>query len=300
MQESTDHAALVQLFRDDPTLAATLLARSFGRAVPALPVRVLDPVLRPGALIPDLVLAFADPHAPEHPALIVVVEVQRSVDPDKLFTWPAYLWLERLRWRCEVVLLVVAPDAAVAAWAERPITCGPGNTTQPLVLGPGSIPWIDDPAEARAAPTLTLLSARAHGRERGGLAVVRAALGILDGFDSDEAYVYVELVLGMLSGPALRRFKEELTMHDLSKLNRTPLGRRKYPTPRLDELLGMLFGDRELEVHRQCLRRVLGARRLTPTPEQTETINACADAERIDTWIERAATMTSVAEVLDG
>ena len=37
-----------------------------------------------------------------------------------------------------------------AAWADRPIACGPGNCTQPLVLGPQRIPWISDPAEAAA------------------------------------------------------------------------------------------------------------------------------------------------------
>ena len=301
MQESTDHAALIQLFRDDPSLAATLLTRVFGLTVPPLPARVLDPVLKPGTLIPDLVIALAEPLDPERPALIIIVEAQRSIDPDKRFTWPVYLWLERLRWRCEVVLLVVAPDAAVAEWAEQPIVCGPDNRTRALVLGPRRIPWISDPAEARAAPALTLLSARAHGREVGGLVVVRAALAVLQGFDSGTLRMYIELALGKLTGRTLRRFQEEL-MREQSQFN--------YPTPVLDKLLEELAQWREAraeargkalgaaEGRRQALLRVIGARGVSLAPEQLERILECRTIDQLDAWLGRAGTATTAAELL--
>lgn len=295
MQESIDHAALVQLFRDDPQLAASLLTRQFGVAVPSLPARVLDPVLKPGTLIPDLVIALGDPLDPAHPTLIIVVEVQRSIDPDKRFSWPAYLWLERLRWRCEVILLVVAPDARVAQWAETAIHCGAGNQTQPLVLGPGRIPWIRDRAQAHAQPGLAVLSARAHGGEPGGLEVVRAALEGLYGFDNQTLRMYIDLALSRLSDPVWRRVQEETMI-----LNLIPPS--KYPTPLADEFLAALE-DRASRygmalANRRALLAVLAARDLTLTPAQRARLDACSDPDQYERWFDRSLTAASIEEVL--
>ena len=141
MHESSEHAALLHLLRVAPHQAARLLRRVFGITVPHGVAQVVDPVHKPGSLVPDLVIVFCDPLDPGTPKLVLIVEVQRRIDPYKLLVWPAYLWLERLRRRCECHLLVLAPDPAVAAWAERPITCGPGCSTQAMVLGRPLLFW---------------------------------------------------------------------------------------------------------------------------------------------------------------
>ena len=64
-------------------------------------------------------IVFCDPLDPGTAKLVLIVEVQRRIDPHKLLVWPAYLWLERLRQGCECCLLVLTPDPAVAAWPRR-------------------------------------------------------------------------------------------------------------------------------------------------------------------------------------
>jgi hypothetical protein len=170
------------------------------------------------------------------------------------------------------------------------------------VLGPQRIPWISDPVEARAAPTLTLLSARAHGREVGGLAVVRAALEVLAGFDSAHFRMYIELALGKLTRQALRRFQEEL-MREHPQLKPPPFN---YPTPILDELLENLAQWREAKAEvrgaitgkQQALLKVLGARAVELAPEQLERILECKTSDQLDAWLERAVTATTATELL--
>ncbi len=217
--------------------------------------------------------------------------MQRRIDPYKLLVWPAYLWLERLRRRCECRLLILAPDPDVAAWAEAPITCGPGNCTQALVLGPERVPWITRPAEARAEPALALLSARVHGHEVGGFAVIHAALAGVAAFDNGDARMYIDLALGGLSPARLRRFQEDLMREQqASKL--------PFPTPRADALIAALEKYGEVKGMRFGLLRVLGRREVALEPEQLETIIECRDIKRLELWLDRAVTATTAAEVL--
>jgi hypothetical protein len=103
------------------------------------------------------------------PVLAIVVEVQLSRDEDKRASWPLYLTSLRSRVKCPTVLLVVAPDAAVARWCAKPIELGhPGFRLQPLVAGPEAIPVVVEPEEAERDPELAVLSALAHGWEGGG------------------------------------------------------------------------------------------------------------------------------------
>ncbi len=52
-----------------------------------------------------------------------------------------YVTVVRAKKRCPTVVLVVAPDAEVAAWAAQPIDLGLGfGTLQPVLLGPASVP----------------------------------------------------------------------------------------------------------------------------------------------------------------
>jgi len=58
---------------------------------------------------------------------------------------------------------VVTVDAAIAAWAARPIRTGhPGFDLVPIVLGPEAMPWVTEPDQARKNPELAVLSALAR------------------------------------------------------------------------------------------------------------------------------------------
>jgi hypothetical protein len=188
-----EHNGLVEMFRENPSFAVHILETVFHRDVPPhASVRVADSGL--DQLIPvefraDLVLELLDDEGKV--LLAIVVEVQRDKDPRKKYTWAVYWAVARAERECPAVVLVVAPDAEVAAWAGEKVDLGLGlGTIQPLVLGPATLPVLTDPAVATNEVELAVLSAMAHGNGPEGLAVVRAAFLALGRLDREHAAVY--------------------------------------------------------------------------------------------------------------
>ncbi|MCA9559760.1 MAG: hypothetical protein KC583_14490, partial [Myxococcales bacterium] len=137
------HDTLVDLFRHCPMLALMLAGdRILGTTGRAPVVEVGDSTLSrlaPPTFEADLVLVV-DPRRDRAGRSvaegIVVVEAQLSENPLKRFSWPAYMGSARFLWRCPVIVLVVAPDPRVAAWARQPIELGAGSVVCPVVLDP--------------------------------------------------------------------------------------------------------------------------------------------------------------------
>lgn len=126
----------------------------------------------PDELRADAVLVFnrAGPDADPVPVLGVVLEAQRGRDQEKRWSWPMYVVSLRTRMRCPAVLLVVAPDPAIARWCARPIELGhPGLALTPLVAGPSEVPVISDPVEAAADLELAVLSVITQRRHPAGV-----------------------------------------------------------------------------------------------------------------------------------
>jgi len=95
--------------------------------------------------------------------LAIVLEVQLSRDPDKRRSWPAYVVGLRARLDCPACVLVITETETIARWCREPIELGPGNVFRALVVGPASVPAIDDVAVAERDPELAVLSALARG-----------------------------------------------------------------------------------------------------------------------------------------
>src|SRR5271168_5232322 len=141
-----------------------------------------------------------------------VLEVQREKKPRKKYTWAVYWAVARAERECPAVVLVVAPDAEVAAWAGETIDLGLGlGTIQPLVLGPGTLPVLTDPTVATNEVELAVLSAMAHGNGQEGLAVVQAAFLALGRLDREHEAVYFQIIWDVLREP-VRRALEALAM----------------------------------------------------------------------------------------
>ncbi len=118
-----EHNGLVEMFRENPPLAAHFLALLFHLEVPRhAATRVADATL--DQLIPiefraDLVLELLD--EAERVVFAIVLEAQRAPKPRKKFTWPVYVAVARAERECPTVALVLAIDAEVAAWAAEKI-----------------------------------------------------------------------------------------------------------------------------------------------------------------------------------
>jgi hypothetical protein len=119
-----EHNGLVEMFRENPSLAPHLIEKLFHIELPShVSVKVIESSL--DQMIPvefraDLVLELLNEKGAS--VLLVVLEMQRDEDPDKKYSWPVYVTGARARKRCQAVVVVVAPDEKVAHWAAETST----------------------------------------------------------------------------------------------------------------------------------------------------------------------------------
>ncbi len=303
-----EHNAIVEMFRESPALAPHFLAMLFHVEVPVhATVAVVESSL--DQLVPvefraDLVIELRD--ADGATVLAIVLEVQREEDPDKRYSWPVYVAVVRAKKRCPAIVLVVAPDAAVAKWAAQPIDLGLGlGSLRPLVVGPGSVPEVMDPAEAARETELAVLSAVAHGNGENGLAVVTAALVALGRLDREHAAVYFQIIWNVLREP-MQRALEALVMERQTEGKATfpPFAQRLIERGiREGELKGLkegkLDGLREgkLDGLRDALLRLLARAGITLTEDDHTRIQGCTDAATLDRWVENVLGAKTAADV---
>jgi hypothetical protein len=287
-----EHNAIVEMFRETPELAPHFLAILFHVDVPKhASVAVVESAL--DQLIPvefraDLVIELRDANGVL--VLAIVLEVQRDEDPDKEYSWPVYVTVARAKKRCPAIVLVVAPDAAVASWAAQPIDLGLGlGSLRPLVIGPASVPEVTDGAVAMRETELAVLSAVAHGNGENGLAVVQAALVALGRLDREHAAVYFQIIWNVLREP-MQRALEALVMERQTEDKAT------FP-PFAQQIFERGLREGELKGLRDALLRLLARAGITLTENDHARIQACTDAATLDRWVENILGAKTAADV---
>jgi hypothetical protein len=225
------------------------------------------------------------------PVLAIVLEVQLSEAARKRFTWPAYGAVLRSRFECDVVVLVVTPDASVARWASEPIRTGPGSVFTPLVVGPEAVPVVTDSGQAAAEPELAILSVMAHGQgevERA-VKIALAASEATQGLEEEQGLLYYGLIRAALSEAARKAFQM------------LPQGRRFF-----DEEQQKTFdrGRAEGEARGRAaavlaVLAVLEARHIAVTTGQRDRIERCGDLSVLDLWLRKAATVADARELFE-
>ena len=288
-----EHNGLVEMFRENPNLAPHFLATLFGIEIPPYTtVSVVESSL--DQMIPvefraDLVLELRDANGGL--VLAIVLEVQRDDDPDKKYAWPVYITVVRAKKRCPTIVLVVAPDLDVAAWAAQPINLGLGlGTIQPLVLGPASVPEVTSPALAEQETELSVLSAVAHGNGPNGLAVIQAALVALGRLDQEHAAVYFQLIYNALREP-MRRAVEALIMERQTESKAT------FP-PFMQRLIDDGVRAGELKGKRDALLRLVARVGVALTEDDRARILACTDGATLDRWFDNVLGAKTSTDVL--
>ena len=292
-----EHNAIAEMFRENPELAPHFLALLFHVDVPPhASVAVVESSL--DQLIPvefraDLVLELRDANGGL--VLAIVLEVQRDKDLDKEYSWPVYVTVVRAKQRCPTVVLVIAPDAGVAAWAARPLDMGMGfGSFRPVVLGPASVPEVTDPAVAERETELAVLSAVAHGNGPNGLAVVQAALVALARLDREHAAVYFQIIWNALREP-MQRALEALVME------RQAEGETKFP-PFVQRIFEQGIHEGELkgrlEGKRDTLLRLLARAGITLTEDEAARVKACDDPALLDQWVDNVLGAKTASDVL--
>ncbi len=296
---SLDHEVLIELLRSDPSLLRSLLA-PLGVEIASGDAEVCDSTLTAPELRADLVVAFGDQQSPD---VVLIAEIQLREDADKRYSMPFYAMSARSRYRCPAIVVVIAVDDAVAAWARTPVVLDPYNEWRPLVIGPSEVPRVTNVAEALARPHLAVLSARVHAKGPDGLAIARAALQVLAALPDDRDVVYLDVIWSALDAAARLVLEAEVNFENYVPTN--PFyhwalekgviqGREEGLERGLEK--GREAGRGEGE--RDALRVILRTRGLTPSADNEARIDACGDVAVLREWVARAVTATSVDDVL--
>jgi hypothetical protein len=245
----------------------------------------------------------------------VLLEVQNGIDEDKRRRWllAASIQLNQTRVMGEVVVLTTS--RRVAAWAARvgdaKGSYGTRLTLKPLVLliAGASI----DAMLSEDHPELAFFAVWAVRARHGARAkhVLREALRLTDGLPEALQPSATRAIFSVLREPLAAYFREILmnpeNLPETRAARRLRLsfekvgwdeGRREGLTEGKRE--GLTEGKREglAEGKRGTLLHLLAARGFAVSEPLRARIGACTDPAQLDAWTVRAATASTVGEVL--
>jgi hypothetical protein len=180
----------------------------------------------------------------------------------------------------------VTPTEDVARWCRQPIDVGPGSSLSPLVIGPASVPVVDDVAAAERDPELAVLSVIAHGDEAHAEVLGRAALLATLRLSDERQVLYSDLVFAALS-EAARAALEDLMAGGTYEFQSEFAKKHQAKGRAEGEAKGLA----------EALFAVLQARGLRVSDEVRARVFACTDVAQLDAWVRKAVTVTSVDEL---
>lgn len=291
--------------REQPALLGALVSKLTGVPLP----RGLKPsdatvrFVKPAELRLDLIFRKGRRWA--------IVEMQRSVDPAKRRRWPlaASLLFDQTGTLGEVIVITARP--AVARWAERVAhvrtRLGTELRLKPVVLHLGA-------EESKALlderhPELALFAAWAMQHRHGpkARAVVEQAFELTGRLPRPLRRAQQRAILSVLSDRMLELLRKASMNPD--KIPETPgakslrlflesQGRKRALAE--GEARGEAKGRAEgrAEGLQDALLLMLRARGMAASHDDEARIRACVDAAKLKRWLERAATASSVREVL--
>lgn len=151
------------------------------------------------------------------PSLVQIFEVQLDYDLDKKFSWPLYTAAAHQQYRCDVILVVYAPDLMVAAWATKPIQSFQLGQFAPLVLTIDDIPSLETQEAAAKDPLLAAFSASVHGTGSWrGTEVSKAAWIAVEALPPHQTQTLKDLIFLRATPkqkPTLKRFPRRASPH---------------------------------------------------------------------------------------
>jgi len=275
------------VLREEPEAVLELL-RLAGHPIAGsrLGTKVVDSELTeaiPSARNADLVTLVEDENG--RVCHVVVVEVQRARDDDKLRAWPLYVAYLGARHGVPVTLLVLAADRAVARWVRTAVPLGPNMVFTPIVIGSDDLPEIRSAEEALAHPAVAALTALARldaagtkdGRER----AIAEVLRICEAFvraDFERRGAYLWLIHGTSHGAFRATLEKLLGDHGMTALQ-------------------MILKEGEAKGEAKALLTVLRARGLVVDAALEGRVRGVTDLRQLEAWIERAASATRLEDV---
>jgi hypothetical protein len=282
---SSQHEALVQVFRQRPAFAADLLHNALGIKLPNYLAATLRPAdltsLTPTELRADGVIRFHRGN-PEEPVHAVVVEVQLGRDDGKRTSWPAYVTNARVQLRCPVTLLVVCTNVATKMWCETAIETGhPGFVLRPLVVGPDRVPLVTDAKRAAASPDLAVLSAAAHATSRDRDRILQALVDGLARIDQDQAAEYAQIVLAALPKAARSHWEKLMSV--------------QFDVPYQTKF----FRNAQARAEAEAVLEVLDERGIDVPDDARTRILQCTDRGQLTAWLRSAVHADTIEDLFE-
>ncbi|XUL89136.1 hypothetical protein ACQ86D_22915 [Streptomyces galilaeus] len=297
MAVSPHHESLHQVFQQDTELLVTAMQRLLGLSVgPVLAITPLDTAVT--ELLPmerrvDSLFRLDT----EDRRYVVALESQGKPDPDKRRSWPYYLAYLGERYDADAVLIVLTDDSATERWASQPISSGfssrPSLITQPLVLGPASVPLISDVGEAGGDIALWVLSCLVHGRDPAHADILVTLARALNDMDPDDAVVYAEYVEAGLTGSVAVEIWRQL-MSKMDVFYRSEAAQKV----RAEGWEGGREEGRATE-RAQTVVMILERRGLDVPDTLRQHILANRDYEQLGVWLDRALQITDAQDLID-
>jgi hypothetical protein len=321
---SLRHEVLRTLVQHRPLLAVELLTERFQITLPSFSTIGFESAdltqVVPTEYRADGLLVLRNPD----PVFCIVWEVQLGEDPDKRWSWPAYVLNARALHRCPAALLVVAVETSVAQWAATPIAVGPpSNEFHPLVLGPELIPVQVPLPQARACPELVVLSALAHGHHRSWtVPVAKRMLKELGKLDRERAALYTDLLMASLAEqvrtelenllmqgyeyqsnfvknylvPAHQKALEEGLEKGLQKGLKKGIkkGVKQGIKKGLEQGREQGLEEGRVREAERALKAVLKARGFSLSSSAKKHIENCHNVKQLEAWLRRAVTVPSL------
>jgi hypothetical protein len=289
---STEHESPIALAKSDPDLVTWLLANVFDIKVPdyhharthATDVRVLVP----RTVHADGMLLFCD--RSDRPVLAVVLEIQRHPDKTKRRTWKLYVAQLEDELDVSVALVVYIPKTGLARRYRRMFDSdGLSLMLRPFIFTPADVPLVTDADLARANPALAVFSAICHGGQAKVDDMFPVLAEALRSVGPERAILYYDVVLAGLPAPARVRWEAFMT---------TTVDR--YHSELFRELAAQHEERGEARGEGRAVLTVLDARGVAVPADARERILACTDLAQLETWLRRAVTATTAAEVVGG
>ncbi len=290
------HEAAVELLRQNPKLAAALLASAGIPVPPEAAAALADSNLsvpEPTELRADVVTV----HEGSGRKIVIVTEVQKDPpDLDKRRAWLAYLALAHVEHKCDAALVVIALRARTARASCKPIRTGhPGFVLEPVVIGPDTTPAASAPGDGHASAELAVLAVLTGALDLGDPAARRLVLQAIATVDAGRREIYTRLIR-VTASSAVRRALEELMatafrdefvdgLLDRGRAEGEARGRAE------GEARGRAKGEASM------LLRVLAARGFAVPDDMRQRVQSCTDVAQLEAWGDRAVTATSLDEV---
>ncbi|MFE4668434.1 hypothetical protein ACFRI7_04595 [Streptomyces sp. NPDC056716] len=245
-------------------------------------------------------------------AFILAVEAQEKRNSKKESSWPYYVAYLQSRYELPVLLLVVCRDRATAKWAAGPFACGArgwiSQRTYPLVVGPENVPVITDERTVAEKPAMAAFSALTHANSPGIEAILDATVRGASKLDREDARYFIQFLDTALSNtPAGETWRTTIMPFTNYFPGRGTLMEEVYYDGKADgraegraegkaegQAVGMAAGEAK------GVLRVLEVRGIAVSDEARERILGCADLVQVGLWLDRAGSVRSAEELLDG